>query len=135
MNRLYPGQTARCHSAMAPDARKPALERFRDGEVRILISCRALNEGFDVPSASIGIVMSSTSVNRQRIQRLGRHAEIQPAKPDTSLLSEASDCFYRGIIRPDWLMGKAYCSEKPDTAKTISERNYWICMKQIAREK
>lgn len=195
LNRLYPNQTARCHSAMPPHARKLALERFRDGEVRILISCRALDEGFDVPSASIGIVMSSTSVNRQRIQRLGRilrryegkeiaslyylyveesceetayfpaghqtaaicelfyrfeddtifHPNYEKQalaamqtfsrkKPDASLLSEAEDCYYRGIIRPDWLMGKAYCAEKIETAKTISARNYWICMKQIARE-
>ena len=64
LDRLYPNQAARCHSAMDPSARKLALERFRDGEVRILISCRALDEGFDVPSASVGIVMSSASVNR-----------------------------------------------------------------------
>lgn len=194
LDRLYPNQTARCHSAMDPGARKLALERFRDSEVRILISCRALDEGFDVPSASVGIVMSSASVNRQRIQRLGRilrryegkeiaslyylyieesseeasyfPVESQTAAvcelsyhwendtfshpayenqvrtamqrfgrgtPDISLLSEAADCFGRGIIRPDWLMGRRYCTRKIEGAKTNAERNYWICMKQIAK--
>lgn len=85
LDRLYPNQAARCHSAMDPSARKLALERFRDGEVRILISCRALDEGFDVPSASVGIVMSSASVNRQRIQRLGRILRRHEGKELASL--------------------------------------------------
>lgn len=195
LDRLYPNQVARYHSAMEPHARKLSLERFHDGEVRILISCRSLDEGFDVPSANVGIVMSSTSVNRQRIQRLGRilrryegkevaslyylyieesteeasyfpiesqtasvcelsyywenntlshpfyekraHTAIRNFRrknSDTILLEEARNCFTRGIIRPDWLMGVAYCKKKIEEANTIAERNYWICMKQIAKD-
>jgi hypothetical protein len=48
-------------------------------------------------------------------------------------LSEAAGCFERGIVGPDWLMGRAYCTVKIQLSKTIAERNYWICMKQIAR--
>lgn len=196
LNLLYPNQTARYHSAMDAGARKLALERFRDGEVRILITCRALDEGFDVPSANVGIVMSSASANRQRIQRLGRilrryegkeiaslyylyvkesseEASYFPAEeqaalacelfysqeedafyhpyyeaqrrramrkfrkknPDSSLLSEAENCFDRGIVRPDWLLGEEFCRNKIDGAAAVSERNYWICMKQIAKGK
>ena len=69
---LFPNQSARYHSAIDPHARKLALKRFENGEIRILISCRALDEGFDVPSANVGIILSSASVKRQRIQRLGR---------------------------------------------------------------
>ena len=57
---------------MEPEARKAALDRYRSGENRILVTCRALDEGFDIPSANIGIVLSSSSGERQRIQRLGR---------------------------------------------------------------
>ena len=45
---------------------------FRENRHRILVSCRCLDEGIDVPDAGIGIVMSSSAVERQRVQRLGR---------------------------------------------------------------
>lgn len=194
LNRVYPNQAARYHSGMDVQARKLALERFHDGEVRILISCRALDEGFNVPSANVGIVMSSASANRQRIQRLGRilrrhegkemaslyylyieesseEASYFPVESQTAavcelsyrwesdsfshpayeerawdalesfqemnadevLLAEAESCLYRGMIRPDWLRGEAYCEERIREAKSVGERNYWICMKMVGR--
>ena len=45
---------------------------FRENRVRILIACRCLDEGLDVPDASVGIILSSSAVSRQRVQRLGR---------------------------------------------------------------
>ena len=60
------------HSEMSRDARKLALDRFRYGETGILISCKALDEGIDVPAADAGIILSGTGVERQRIQRFGR---------------------------------------------------------------
>lgn len=68
----YPGRVGRYHSCMGEQANKNVLERFRDGSVRILITCKALDEGIDVPDVSVGIILSGTSAKRQRIQRLGR---------------------------------------------------------------
>lgn len=68
----YPNQVGRYHSQMEASAKKIALDRYRSGEIRILVACRALDEGFDIPSANVGIVLSASSVERQRIQRLGR---------------------------------------------------------------
>lgn len=62
----------RYHSKMGSQANKNVLERFRTGAVRILIACKAIDEGIDVPDASVGIILSSTSTQRQRTQRLGR---------------------------------------------------------------
>ncbi|HKL57489.1 MAG TPA: DEAD/DEAH box helicase [Sphaerochaeta sp.] len=72
LDKEYPNRVARYHSEMGEVARKHAIDRYRDGEVRILVSCKALDEGFDIPAADVGIVLSSNSVQRQRIQRLGR---------------------------------------------------------------
>lgn len=72
LNHIYPAKTGRYHSQMGAMANKNALERFRSGELRILLTCRALDEGIDVPEASIGIILSGTSMERQRLQRLGR---------------------------------------------------------------
>ena len=60
------------HSQMSREARVRNMSMFRDGSLRILVSCRCLDEGIDVPDANIAIVMSGSSVERQRIQRLGR---------------------------------------------------------------
>ena len=57
------------HSRLAKTVRERILNSFRSGESRILVACRALDEGIDVPDANIGIVMSGSSVRRQRIQR------------------------------------------------------------------
>ncbi|MHB1406894.1 MAG: DEAD/DEAH box helicase [Desulfitobacteriaceae bacterium] len=69
---LFPGQVGRYHSAMDEWSRKDILRQYQDAQLRILVSCRALDEGLNVPATDIGIIASSTSSNRQRIQRLGR---------------------------------------------------------------
>lgn len=60
------------HSNLSDPARLLNLRLFRSRQIDALVTCRALDEGFDVPTASVGIIAASTSSNRQRIQRLGR---------------------------------------------------------------
>lgn len=69
---VYPGKVGRYHSKMGQQANKNVMERFRDGDSRILIACKSIDEGVDVPDAAIGIILSGTSGRRQRVQRLGR---------------------------------------------------------------
>ncbi len=52
--------------------RKKILERFHAGEYSILVTSQVLNEGVDVPAASVGIVLSGTGSIRENVQRLGR---------------------------------------------------------------
>jgi len=54
------------------DERRMALARFRSGAYSKLVAGRVLNEGVDVPDASVAIVLSGSSVPREHIQRLGR---------------------------------------------------------------
>ena len=83
------------HSEMSREARIRSLQAFRENRVRVLISCRALDEGIDVPDAGMGIVLSSSSVSRQRIQRLGRVLRRSPGKTAACLyyiyLPESTD--------------------------------------------
>jgi len=44
--------------------RKQVLERFHSGEYPIVVTSQVLNEGVDVPSANVGIVLSGTSTIR-----------------------------------------------------------------------
>ena len=60
------------HSLLSESHRRDNLRLFRRGMVNMLVTCRALDEGANVPEANIAIVAHSTSSTRQRIQRLGR---------------------------------------------------------------
>lgn len=52
--------------------RKRFLDRFRSGDYRILVTSQVLNEGVDVPEASVGVVVSGSGSIREHVQRLGR---------------------------------------------------------------
>ncbi|UGV25989.1 DEAD/DEAH box helicase [Rhodopseudomonas boonkerdii] len=66
------------HSKMKLRQRAEVLSAYRQGELDVLITCRALDEGFNVPETEIGIIAASTATRRQRIQRLGR--VLRPVK-------------------------------------------------------
>jgi superfamily II DNA or RNA helicase len=65
-------RAAAYHSRVSPDIRRDNLRMFRRGQLDTLVSCRALDEGVNVPEASVAVVASSTASGRQRVQRLGR---------------------------------------------------------------
>jgi superfamily II DNA or RNA helicase len=54
------------------DERREILEKFRGGEYRAIVTSQVLDEGVDVPDASVGFVLSGTGSTREYIQRLGR---------------------------------------------------------------
>lgn len=66
------------HSKIAPEVRRDNLRLFRRGIFDVLISCRALDEGMNVPETVVAVIASSTASQRQRIQRLGR--VLRPSK-------------------------------------------------------
>ena len=48
------------------------LDAFRDGSLHVLTAKRVLDEGLDVPEISTAIILASTTVERQWVQRRGR---------------------------------------------------------------
>lgn len=60
------------HSELPGSVRADSISLFRSGAANILISARTLIEGFDVPSADIGIIAAASSSVRQRVQTIGR---------------------------------------------------------------
>lgn len=69
------------HSRIGPSLRRDNLRLYRQGVFDILVTCRALDEGMNVPETAVAIVASSTASERQRIQRLGR--VLRPARDKT----------------------------------------------------
>ena len=68
------------HSQIHGPLRRETLYRYKRGMIRILISCRALDEGVDIPDANVAIIAAYTSSLRQRVQRLGRVLRKHPTK-------------------------------------------------------
>ena len=68
------------HSRINPGVRRDNLRLYRRGVFDVLITCRALDEGVNVPETNVAIVASSTASGRQRIQRLGRVLRPAPGK-------------------------------------------------------
>jgi superfamily II DNA or RNA helicase len=68
------------HSGIGQHIRQDNLRRFRRGQIDTLVTCRALDEGINVPDASLAVIVASTASTRQRIQRLGRVLRPAPGK-------------------------------------------------------
>jgi superfamily II DNA or RNA helicase len=60
------------HSKMSTHLRRSNLRLFRKGAFDVLVACRALDEGFNVPEAEVAVIVAGTASRRQRIQRVGR---------------------------------------------------------------
>lgn len=75
------------HSGVGPTVRRDNLRLYRRGVFDILICCRALDEGVNVPETSVAIVASSTASFRQRVQRLGRVLRPAPGKTTATIFT------------------------------------------------
>lgn len=73
------------HSKIGRDMRRDNLRMFKVGMADILVCCRALDEGIDVPEAECAILAASTSSHRQRVQRLGRVLRLSPSKESAEI--------------------------------------------------
>jgi superfamily II DNA or RNA helicase len=66
--------------------RREALDRFRKGELRALVSAQVLNEGIDVPDADTAILVGGRLGTREYLQRVGRL--LRPARDKEALAYE-----------------------------------------------
>ena len=68
------------HSGKTKKQKETALQKFRDNEINVLCSTKALNQGLDVPDANMGIICGITSKSLSMIQRVGRLLRFQEGK-------------------------------------------------------
>jgi len=54
------------------EERREILGNFRSGKYKAIVTSQVLDEGVDVPDASVGFILSGTGSTREYIQRLGR---------------------------------------------------------------
>ncbi|MCO4764500.1 MAG: DEAD/DEAH box helicase family protein [Myxococcales bacterium] len=60
--------------------RTAILDGLRDGSYRAVVTSKVLNEGVDVPSANVAIIISGSGSVREHVQRLGRVLRKQEGK-------------------------------------------------------
>jgi superfamily II DNA or RNA helicase len=54
------------------EERREILANFGNGKYPAVVTSQVLDEGVDVPDASVGLVLGGTGSNREYVQRLGR---------------------------------------------------------------
>lgn len=55
-----------------PKERRAILKGLEEGTTPVVATSRCLNEGVDVPSVSVGVILSGSATVREHVQRLGR---------------------------------------------------------------
>ncbi len=75
------------HSQLGAPTRYLNLLLYMRGQIDVLVTCRALDEGIDVPESEFGIISASTTSVRQRIQRLGRVLRPHPDKKTATVVT------------------------------------------------
>lgn len=74
-----------------------AIDRFKRGDARILITATALDEGADIPEIDMAIITSATSKKRRTVQRIGRAVRFVEGK--NSLIV---NLYIQGTKDEDW---------------------------------
>ncbi|MGI0092128.1 MAG: DEAD/DEAH box helicase [Nitrososphaerales archaeon] len=68
------------------DERHGVLEKFNSGVYRAVVTSKVLDEGIDVPEASLGVILSGSGSSREFIQRLGRLLRKSSQKEEARLV-------------------------------------------------
>lgn len=79
--------------------RRAWLEAFNKGEVLALTTSKVLNEGVNIPEASVAVVLSGSGSTREHIQRLGRILRKVPDKEAVLYEVVTQDTTEEGISR------------------------------------
>lgn len=73
------------HSKIRTDIRRLNLKLYKRSVNKILVTCKALDEGLNAPNTDMAIIVSSTKSKRQRVQRLGRVLRTSKDKKESNI--------------------------------------------------
>ena len=91
------------HSGIPKKTRDLNLEMFKTGEVTVLCSTKALNQGLNIPDAEIGIICGLTSKSLTMIQRVGRLLRLKKGEHGISLPAQIFIIYVKDSQEEKWL--------------------------------
>ena len=74
--------------------REHIIQMFKEGDCKVLIAIKCLDEGIDIPSAKRAIILSSSTNPREYVQRIGRVIRRSKGKEKAVI--------YDFIVEPDY---------------------------------
>lgn len=81
-----PSYAAALDGSMPLERRAPVLQRFRRGQIRVLVNCSLFTEGFDVPEIALVAIARPILSRSFYAQMVGRGTRIAPGKRDVLVL-------------------------------------------------
>ena len=74
--------------------REHIISKFKSGDYQAIVAIKCMDEGIDIPSADIGILMASSTNPREYIQRIGRIIRQSPNKKYAQLYDICVDTIH-----------------------------------------
>lgn len=111
------------------EIRREVVRDFRDGKIRVLVSCDLFSEGFDVPGAHVGILLRPTASMGLFLQQVGRLLRPAPGKTRATLLDHVGNTQRHGLPNEprNWVLTEDMIKKKKPDAFMIR-----ICPKCFA---
>lgn len=84
-------QAAALDGGTAKDIRRMVVKDFREGKLRVLVSCDLFSEGFDVPGVHVGLLLRPTASEALHRQQIGRTLRPAPGKDAAIILDHVNN--------------------------------------------
>jgi len=81
------------------EERREILANFGSGKYKVIVTSQVLDEGVDVPDASVGLMLGGTGSKREYVQRLGRLLRKKEGKTAKLLEIISKETMEVGISR------------------------------------
>lgn len=88
------------------NSRAPVLDRFRRGEIQVLVNCSLFTEGFDVPQIALVAIARPVLSRSFYAQMVGRGTRISPGKKDLLVLDFVPGNCRHNLIQAVDLFGR-----------------------------
>ena len=77
--------------------RQALFNKLRDGELSLLVSCKALSTGTDLPFVTCGLLMYPHNTEAPHTQEIGRVARPSPGKTHGVIIDAVGNCLRLGL--------------------------------------
>jgi superfamily II DNA or RNA helicase len=92
LNRARPSTALAADGNLSAEERKSTLERWRGGEVNVLVNCDLYTEGFDEQSVEVVVLMRPTQSRSLYTQMVGRGARLYGSTLAESIANGKASC-------------------------------------------